>query len=162
MAAQSTSTYKLWQRASGKPGGKRAFSTAVSMKAPYFRTITPSVQELEPGRCVVTAPKWWGVQNHIGTFHAIAACNLAEFAMGMVAEATVPGTHRWLPKSMHVEYLQKAETGLRATAVLDPLPDFAAIGDGAEVVIPVAITDKAGAEVVHADITIWVTPKPQR
>lgn len=158
----STSTYALWQRASSKPGGKRAFSTAVSIKAPYFRTITPSVQELEPGRAVVTAPKWWGVQNHIGTFHAIAACNLAEFAMGMVAESSVPGTHRWLPKSMNVQYLQKAETGLRATAVLDPLPDFEAITEGAEVVIPVAITDKAGVEVVHADITIWVTPKPQR
>jgi acyl-coenzyme A thioesterase PaaI-like protein len=156
------STYSLWQRSKDKPGGKKAFSAAVSMKAPYFRTITPSVQELEPGRAVVTAPKWWGVQNHIGTFHAIAACNLAEFAMGMVAESSVPSTHRWLPRSMQVQYLRKAETGLRATAVLDPLPDFNAITDGQDVVVPVAITDKAGVEVVHADITIWVTPKPAK
>ena len=82
--------------------------------------------------------------------------------MGMVAESSVPPTHRWLPKSMQVQYLLKAETGLRATATLDPLPDFDAITEGAEVVIPVAITDKSGAEVVHADITIWVTPKPAR
>ncbi len=27
-----------------------------------------------------------------GTFHAIAACNLAEAAMGMLSEATVPST----------------------------------------------------------------------
>jgi hypothetical protein len=26
------------------------------------------------------------------------------------------------------------------------------------VVIPVSVTDKAGTEVVHADITCWVTP----
>jgi hypothetical protein len=25
-------------------------------------------------------------------------------------------------------------------------------------VIPVSVTDKAGTEVVHADITCWVTP----
>jgi hypothetical protein len=37
-------------------------------------------------------------------------------------------------------------------------PDFASITEGAELVIPVSVTDKAGAEVVHADITCWVTP----
>jgi hypothetical protein len=72
----------------------------------------------------VTAPKWWGVHNHIGTFHAIAACNLAEIAMGMLAEATVPASHRWLPKGMTVEYVAKAETGLRAVAELPEIPDF--------------------------------------
>lgn len=157
--SETTSTYRLWKRASKRPGGNRAFSAAVSMKAPYFRTITPVVREMEPGRAVVTAPKWWGVTNHIGTFHAIAACNVAEFAMGMVAEATVPATHRWLPKAMEVRYLAKAETSLTATATLDSVPDFAAIEKGEDVVVSVAIRDTAGTEVVHADITIWVTPK---
>ena len=58
---------------------------------------------------------------------------------------------------MNVQYLEKATTSLRAQARLDP-PDFAAITDGVEVVIPVSVTDKAGIEVVHADITCWVTP----
>ncbi len=52
---------------------------------------------------------------------------------------------------------QKATTSLRAQARLDP-PDFAAITDGAEVVVPVSVIDKSGTEVVHADITCWVTP----
>lgn len=162
MSTSPTSTYKLWQRSRTKPGGARAFSAAVAMKAPYFRTITPLVRELEPGRCVASAPKWWGVQNHIGTFHAIAACNLAEFAMGMVAEATIPSSHRWLPKGMTVSYLAKAETGLTATATLDAPADFEELGDGAEIVVPVSMSDKAGKEVVAAEITIWVTPKPAR
>jgi len=153
-----TSTYGLWRKLSSRPGGKRAFSAGVAMKAPYFRTITPLVHELEPGRCVASAPKWWGVHNHIGTFHAIAACNLAEFAMGMVAEATVPRSHRWIPKAMTVGYLAKATTGLRAEAVIDPEPDWPQLTEGAEIVVPVAIRDKAGSEVVHAEITIWVTP----
>lgn len=155
--AVRTTTYGLWRRLSSRPGGRRAFSTAVAMKAPYFRTITPLVEELEPGRCVASAPKWWGVHNHIGTFHAIAACNLAEFAMGMVAEATVPRSHRWIPKAMTVAYLAKATTGLRAEAVIAPEPDWSQLTQGTEVVVPVAIRDKAGTEVVHAEITIWVT-----
>ena len=78
-------------------------------------------------------------------------------AMGMAMEATVPGTHRWIPKGMTVQYLAKATTSLRARAEFTP-PDFAAITEGAELVVPVSITDRNGAEVVHADITTWVTP----
>jgi hypothetical protein len=77
--------------------------------------------------------------------------------MGMLMEATVPTSHRWIPKSMHVQYLQKATTSLRALARLDP-PDFTSITDGAEIVVPVAVVAKSGVEVVHADITCWVTP----
>lgn len=40
---------------------------------------------------------------------------------------------------------------------MDP-PDFAAITEGVDVVVPVSITDRGGTEVVHADITTWVTP----
>ena len=58
---------------------------------------------------------------------------------------------------MTVQYLEKATTSLRARARVDP-PDFAAITEGVEMVIPVSVTDKAGTEVVHADITCWVTP----
>lgn len=98
-----------------------------------------------------------GVYNHIGTFHAIAACNLAEIAMGMLAEATVPSSHRWLPKSMTVQYLAKATTGLRAVAELPELPEF---GDtGFDLDVPVRIFDTRGTTVVSAVITIWVTLK---
>jgi Domain of unknown function (DUF4442) len=58
---------------------------------------------------------------------------------------------------MTVQYLGKATTSLRARAELDP-PDFSLITDGVEVVVPVSVTDRDGNEVVHADITTWVTP----
>jgi hypothetical protein len=89
--------------------------------------------------------------------HAIASCNAAEIAMGMLMEATVPTSHRWIPKAMTVQYRQKATTSLRAQAQLDP-PDFSSITDGVEIVVPVSVVDKCGTEVVHADITCWVTP----
>ena len=152
-----TPTFAMWHRLAGKPGGKQLFSVAMCLRVPYFRTVLPSVRELRPGLCEVTAPKWWGVYNHIRTFHAIAACNLAEIAMGMLAEATVPTTHRWLPKGMSVQYVTKAGTGLRAVAALPELPDFG--DDGFDLDVPVTISDTDGKPVVTGTITIWVTPK---
>ncbi len=75
-------------------------------------------------------------------------------AMGMLMEATVPRSHRWIPKAVTVEYLEKAATSLRARAQLDP-PDFTQITDGVELVVPVTATDRHGTEVVRADITTW-------
>jgi hypothetical protein len=40
---------------------------------------------------------------------------------------------------------------------MDP-PEFDAITEGTEITVPVSIVDRAGVEVVHADITTWVTP----
>ncbi|WP_216209358.1 hotdog fold domain-containing protein [Amycolatopsis aidingensis] len=150
-------TFAMWTRLAAKPGGRQLFSAAMCLRVPYFRTVLPSVRELRPGYCAVSAPKWWGVYNHIGTFHAIAACNLAEIAMGMLAEATVPDTHRWLPKGMTVNYVAKAETGLTAVAELSAIPEFGA--EGADLEVPVTISDKAGKPVVTGTITIWVTRK---
>ncbi len=100
---------------------------------------------------------WFFVYNHLHTVHAIASCNAAEIAMGMLMEATVPTSHRWIPKAMTVQYLEKATTSLRAQARMDPR-DFSSITDGTELVVPVSVIDRAGTEVVHADITTWVTP----
>lgn len=59
---------------------------------------------------------------------------------------------------MAVQYLNPATTSLLARARLDP-PDFSAIAEGTQVVVPVGVFDEAGREVVHADITTWVTPR---
>ena len=156
--ATATATYRTWLRLPRNRVGSTLFSLGMCVRVPYFATVLPRVTALQPGHCEVRAPKWWGVHNHLGTFHAIAACNLAEAAMGMLAEATVPTTHRWIPKAMHTRYLAKATTGLHAVATLPAVPDFTA-AEGTELVVPVSVRDKAGTEVVHADITIWVTAK---
>jgi acyl-coenzyme A thioesterase PaaI-like protein len=129
-------------------------------RVPYFASVLPHVVRMEPGFAEVTVPKWFFVHNHLSTVHAIASCNAAEMAMGMLMEATVPTSHRWIPKAMNVQYLQTATTSLRATARIE-LPDFASIAVGTEVVVPVSVTDRAGIEVVHADITTWVTLNSQ-
>ena len=155
--AAATTTYRMWRRLAGRPGGTRLFSAAAMVRVPYFASIAPHVVRMEPGFAEVTVPKWFFVYNHLHTVHAIASCNAAEIAMGMLMEATVPTSHRWIPKAMTVQYFEKATTSLRAQARMDP-PDFSSITDGTELVVPVSVIDRAGIEVVHADITTWVTP----
>lgn len=151
-------TYALRKRLPANLIGNTLFSLGMVARVPYFGTVLPLVQEMRPGYCRVVAPKWFGVHNHLGTFHAIAACNLAEAAMGMLMEATTPPTHRWIPKAMNVQYLAKATTRLTAHAELAEPLDFAALTEGTDVVVAVRVRDSAGTEVVHADITTWVTP----
>ncbi len=150
------STLRLWKRLERRPLGKRAFSLGLSFKAPYFLTIRPRVVELRPGYAEVTMKKRWRVHNHIGTVHAIALCNLAEVAMGALAEATVPSDARWIPAAMRVRYLAKADTDMRAVAQVDPIGN---VTEPRDVEVPVTVTDTDGNEVFDAVITIRVSPK---
>jgi acyl-coenzyme A thioesterase PaaI-like protein len=154
--AAPTTTYRMWKRLDSVPGGSRLFSAAAMARVPYFASIAPHVVVMEPGYAEVAVPKWFFIYNHLHTVHAIASCNAAEMAMGMLMEATVPTSHRWIPKAMTVQYLEKATTSLRAQARLAP-PDFASITEGVDLVVPVSVVDRSGTEVVHADITCWVT-----
>ncbi|MBA4022224.1 MAG: DUF4442 domain-containing protein [Gordonia sp.] len=157
-SAPSSPTYRFRQKLPAGRLGAALFSVGMCVRVPYFATILPYVKTMEPGYCEVTAPKWFGIRNHLGTFHAIAACNLAETAMGMLMEATAPTTHRWIPKAMTTRYLTKAKTGLRAVATIAEPIEWAEITEGREVIVNIAITDQRGVEVVHCDITTWVTP----
>ena len=144
-----------WHRLEAKPFGKTLFSRAICFKAPYFSSIAPRFAELGPGRARVSMRKRRAVQNHIGTVHAIAMCNLAEIAAGTVTEVSIPETMRWLPKGMTVEYLKKAETDVEAVATLASVEDGAA----RDVPVTVEVKDAAGQLVCRAVITMWVTPR---
>jgi Domain of unknown function (DUF4442) len=61
--APPTTTYQLWKRLAGRPGGTRLFSTAAMVRAPYFASIVPHVGTMEPGLAEVTVPKWFFVKN---------------------------------------------------------------------------------------------------
>ena len=156
---QPNSTLAAWQRLSRKPGGKWLFTRLVCWKAPYFGSIRPRFVELRPGYSEVHMKKRRRVLNHIRTVHAIAMCNMAELAGGTMTDATVPSDYRWIPKGMTVEYIAKAETDLKATAQIDPIPTFA---EAAELPVTVTVEDAVGKTVFRAVITMWVSPKTGR
>lgn len=145
----------LWRRMEPRPLGKWLFSRAVCAKAPYFATIRPRFEVLEPGRAVVSMKKRRAVENHIGTVHAIACCNLAEIAAGTMMEASLPKSMRWLPRGMQVEYRKKAETDLSAHAAT---ADYAE-GPARDVEAVVEVRNAADEVVVMARIMMYVSPR---
>ncbi len=146
----------IWQKLSRLPGGAWLFSRLLCLKAPYFGSIRPRFEELRAGYCRIRFAKRRAVLNHIGTVHAIAMCNLAELAGGTMTEATIPATHRWIPKGMTVEYLKKASTGVIGIAT----PLLGAVGaEAADYPVGVEVRDTQGELVFRATIVMWVSPR---
>lgn len=142
------------------PAGDWLFSRAVCMKAPYFASIAPRITRLEPGRCEARIAHRRRITNHLGTVHAIALCNLAELAGGVMTDATIPSTMRWIPKGMNVEYLKKAVGTMHAVATPDiPIVEAA---QGYDLPVTVVVNDPQGETVFRAHIAMWVSPRPAR
>ncbi len=150
--------YGTFRTARRVPLGRTLVSVGYRAAAPYFLTAPMHLQDVEPGRAVATMRQVPWVRNHLGGVHAIALCNLAEYAMGATAEATVPAaTHRWIPRGMNVSYLARARGRMTATTTL-ALPE-GGLGDRQELPVDISIRDEHGTEVCAATITIWVTAK---
>lgn len=145
----------MWIKLKDKPMGKWLFARAVCWKAPYFSTIAPRFEELKPGYSRVRLKKRRAVENHIGTVHAITACNLAELGAGTMMEASLPASMRWLPKSMSVQYLKTCKTDLIAECTTSDLAE----GPARDVIVNVDMKDTNGNLVVHADINMYVSPR---
>jgi acyl-coenzyme A thioesterase PaaI-like protein len=143
-----------WNRLSGLPAGKWLFSKIVSSRAPYFKTIHPYISELRPNYAKVSLTKQRALENHIGTVHVIAICNLLELAMGACAEASIPAHLRWIPKGMRVEYTAKA--GSDITGVAEINPDDWRPGN---LEVKVTAYDTKGVVVVKGVIDLWISEK---
>ena len=136
--------------------GDRAFSFAFSQMAPYFWSIRPRFTVIEPNHAELVIRKRRGVQNHIGTVHAIALCNGLEAAMGALAEATIPSDKRWIPKGMDVNYTAKADSDITCIAETDAAQWT---GDDPDLPVRVRGVREDGTIVVEGVIRLWVTPK---
>ena len=151
---------QLYDKISRKPFGHWLFSRMVCFKALYFGSIRPRMIVLEPNRAEATIAHRRSVTNHLGTVHAIALCNLAEFTGGLMTDASIPASMRWIPKGMTVEYLKKAVGTQRGVATPEFPPREAA--EGYELPVNVVVTDPQGDAVFKARISMWVSPKPAR
>ncbi|GAA3681460.1 MULTISPECIES: hotdog fold domain-containing protein [Yimella] len=151
------STFQMYRQLESKPLGKSAFSLAFMLKAPYFATVRPKVEVMEPHHGVVTIRKRRGVQNHIGTVHAIAVANGLEAAMGLLCEATTPKGMRWIPRGIQLDYIAKVPTDVRCEARTD-IADWDKQPPFQVDVRCTAYVDD-GSEVVSGVIPVWVTAK---
>ncbi len=147
----------LYNRLTPLPAGRWLFSRIICFKAPYFASIAPRIESLAPNHGVATLRHRRRVTNHIGSVHAIALCNLAEFVGGLTCDVSIPPGMRWIPKGMTVEYLKKAMGTMRAVATPEFAPTQAEAGY--ELPMRVEVTDAAGDVVFRARIAMWVSPK---
>lgn len=156
----SASVLQLYNRITRKPFGHWLFSRLICFKAPYFGSIKPRMTVLEPNRAEATIAHRRSVTNHLGTVHAIALCNLAEFTGGLMTDVSIPASMRWIPKGMSVEYLKKAVGTQRGVATPEFPPYESA--ESYELLVNVVVTDPQSDVVFKARISMWVSPKPTR
>ncbi|MFU8897013.1 MAG: hotdog fold domain-containing protein [Gammaproteobacteria bacterium] len=158
--AREVQAMRLWRRLGGSAAGRWLFTRIVCFKAPYFASISPLLTRLEPGLCAAHLEQRRRVQNHIGTVHAIALCNLAELCAGLVTDVSIPRDMRWIPQDMTVRYLKKAAG--RIAAVATPATPLRSAGEPYPATIEVKLTDADDQLVASADIHMWLSPRPQR
>jgi len=147
----------LYNRLIPLPAGRWLFSRLICLKAPYFASIAPRIESLAPNRGVATLRHRRRVTNHIGSVHAIALCNLAEFVGGLTCDVSIPAGMRWIPKGMTVEYLKKAMGTMRAIAT----PEFAPMQAeaGYELPMRVEVADSTDEIIFRARNAKWVSPR---
>jgi len=148
----------LYAKLTRWPFGQWVFSKAVCFKAPYFGSISPRITRLENSRCEAVIKDRRAVHNHIGTVHAIALCNLAELCAGVMTDASLPKDMRWIPKGMTVSYLKRAKGQMHATAT--PMIPIVSTATGYDLPVNVDVLDSSGDKVFHAEIRMWLSPKP--
>lgn len=146
----------LYNKLESKPYGKQIYSGMVARMAPYFTTIRPKVEEIRPNYIKVSMKKRRAVHNHLKTVHAIASCNLCEFAAGLCMEASIPSHRRWIPMGMEVAYVKKAKTHLTAICDLSSI-DWENCDHA---LCEVSVKDLNEVEVVRATIKMKVSDKP--
>lgn len=154
----AASVLRLYRKLASRPLGRWLFSRLVCWKAPYFASISPRIVSLAPGRGEARLQHRRRVSNHLGTVHAIALCNLAEFIGGLTTDVSIPASMRWIPRGMTVEYLKKARGPMHAVATpgLEPRES----GTGYALPMRVEVTDGQGEIVFRAEIGMWVSPRP--
>ncbi len=157
MAANMNKVLGMYRRALRWPLGRQLFSRFAARQAPYFATISPLINTLEPNHCEILLRKRKRVQNHIGTVHVIAIANGLEMAMGFMAEASIPAHLRWIPKGMELNYPNKAPSDIRCTARVSA--DDWKPGD---LPVKVEAIDSQGNIVVAGIIHLWISEKPPK
>lgn len=146
---------RIWDRLSGRPGGRWLFSRLVGRMAPYTGTIRPHVLELGPGRSVVEMRDRRSIRNHLDSVHAIALMNLAEVSSGLSLMYALPGDARSILTGLSIEYLKKARGTLTAECDFEP----PATTERSEHEFESVIRDSSGEVVARARARWLIGPK---
>ena len=147
-----------WDTLSRVPAGRWLFTQVIKRMVPYSGSVNPRVIELEPGYARVSITQHRRIEQHLGSIHAIALMNVAEFASGAAMLTALPPGYRGIVTKISMEYFKKARGTVTATS-RPMLPAPLAPGDydfSADVV------DESGALVARATIRWTLGPVPAK
>lgn len=144
-----------WDRLSGLPGGKWAFSKMIGRTAPYTGTIAASIEHLERGRSRVVLEDKPAVRNHLRCVHAVALVNLAELTGNVALAYSLPDDARFIVAGLSIEYLKKARGRITAHCECPVITS----SDRREYPVAVSMQDESGEEVAAAVLRTLVGPK---
>jgi acyl-coenzyme A thioesterase PaaI-like protein len=149
---------------SGLPASLRPslVSFLLGRVVPLVGTAGLHFEEITPQRVVVSLRNRRKVQNHIQGVHAAAMALLAETATGFCVGMNLPDDKLPLIKTLHVDYLKRAQGGMRAVAELRPeqIEQILTLEKG-DVTVPVTITDESGQEPISCEM-VWAWVPKQR
>jgi len=143
-----------WTRAKGSRLGRWLFSRAVGRFAPYTGTIGARVEQLGPGRSVVTMRDRKAVRNHLASVHAVALTNLVELTGSLSIIASLPPGSRMIPIRLETDFIKKGR-GLMTAEASCVIPSS---NEEAELPATVVIRDPAGDEVARGRVTVVIGP----
>jgi acyl-coenzyme A thioesterase PaaI-like protein len=128
---------------------------------PMVGTAKLHFEEVTSERVVVTIRNRRKVQNHIKGVHAAAMALLAETATGFCVGMNLPDDKLPLIKTLHVDYLKRAQGDMKAVAQLSPEQvRMIMTEDKGEVTVPVTITDASGQSPIACQMVwAWVPKK---
>ena len=96
------------------PGGRWLFTQLVKRMIPYTGSVSPRVEILEPGYAKISITQRRRLEQHLGSIHAIALANVAEFASGAAMTTALPAGYRGIVTKMSIEYFKKARGKITA------------------------------------------------
>ncbi len=121
---------------------------------PYTGSVWPRVESLEPGHARISIKQRRRLEQHLGSIHAIAIANVAEFASGAAISTALPPGYRGIVTKMQLEYFKKARGVITAEAKT-ALPDLSVEGEHDFVA---EVRDEAGDVVANAVVTWRLGP----
>jgi acyl-coenzyme A thioesterase PaaI-like protein len=145
-----------WHRLSPLPGGHWLFTQLVKRMIPYTGSVSPRVEILEPGHARISITQRRRLENHLGSIHAIALMNVAEFASGAAMTVALPAGYRGIVTKISIEYLKKARGTVTAESRVI-LPDLSVDGEHD---FTSEITNSDGEVVARATVRWKLGPIP--
>ena len=147
-----------WRTLSPLPGGRWLFTQLMQWMVPYTGSVSPRVETLEPGFARISITQRRRLEQHLGSIHAIALMNLAEFASGAAMTTALPPGFRGIVTKISIEYFKKA----RGTVTAESRPVLPELTTDGEYDLVSEIKDEKGDVVARATVRWRLGPVPAK